>query len=134
VQYFRVKCMHSYLVWKHRSHPFFSFLWTPFFLCELVHVFEIVCLNQDWFLMLPLGKKSPTFVSCEGLSYSTKYIIWHCFLSCFCRCFNYLFFYLKGLFLVVFQHLNLFQKRKPLKDLVLFMKTKTFNVCIKIVP
>ena len=47
-----------------------------------------------------LGKKSLAFVSCRALSYSTEYVIWHCFSSCSFQYFNFLF-HFKG-FLVCF--------------------------------
>ena len=45
-------------------------------------------------------KKAPIFISCGALFYSTKYIIWHCFLLCSCQCFNCLF-HFKGFFIIV---------------------------------
>jgi len=53
-------------------------------------------------------KKSLTFYRWPFL-FLTKCMIWHCFLSCYYQCFNCLFHF--KVFLVLFQHINLFKKK-----------------------
>jgi hypothetical protein len=121
--------MHSYLLWKHRSIIFFNFA-KPFFdmslftcwNCMLDLFSRIVSLTHHIF-----EKKSLTFFRWP---FSKKCMICHCFLSCSCQCFNLFFFHIKGFF-VLFQHINLFKKKKSLKNLVLFMKIETSNMRIK---
>jgi len=110
--------------------PVWAHLCVQICMLELGFIFCVAPLIHHIF-----RKKSPTFVSCGALFYFTEYIIWHCLLLCSCQCFNCLFHFNSFFFVFdfVLAH-TYFSRRKTSKDLVLFMKTKTFNVCIKTVP
>jgi hypothetical protein len=135
MQCFGVKCMHSYLVWKYWSQPF---SWFPMnsFCCELVHVLEIIWLSQDLFIVLPflpiifLGRSLQLLFLVRPFLIPLSMCFDTASYNALCWCFNCLF-YFKG-FSVLFQHKK-FSRRKSLKDLVLFMRTENFNVCIKTV-
>ena len=129
MQYFGVGYMHPYLVWKH----YFGFLWTLSYrslfissnLFSWSRIYLLFCVSY------PLHSWEK--VSSFSFLWVPFLLHWVCDLTLlslffyqYCNCL----FYFKGfLFLSIKKYF--FSKKKYLKDLVLFMKTKTFNVCIK---